>query len=107
MATVKKNRFDFAKPEVNENQGQLANLDTLAQTPSVPTEEPKQEIVMATRTHKGEKIGKGNTISLTVKPNKNEWQEWTAFFNGEMRSLNKGIINAVNEYIKARKSGKI
>lgn len=101
MATVKKNRFDFARNDINESQGQLANFDEPIETPKV------ENVAMAKKTHKGEIIGKSDNISLTVKPNKEEWQEWTAFFKSEMRSLNKGIINAVNEYIKAKKLGKI
>ena len=103
MATIKKNRFDFAKSEINESQGQLANFDTSSEYEK--KELPKVE--MAKKTHKGEVIGKGNTIALSVKPSKEEWEEWTAYFKSEMRSLNKGIINAVNEYIKAKKTGKL
>ena len=106
MATVKKNRFDFAKPEINENQGQLANL--LNPNTFENSEKTKvPDVKLAEKTHKGEVIGKKDTISLTVKPNKQEWQEWTNFFKSEMRSLNKGIINAVNEYIAAKKQGKL
>ncbi|MBQ0113116.1 MAG: hypothetical protein KBT03_08310 [Bacteroidales bacterium] len=102
MATVKTSRFDFAKPEINESQGQLANFDA-------PIEPPKTEsqVKLAKKTRKGEIIGKHDKIALSVKVTKEEWEEWTNHFKIEMRSLSKGIENAVNEYIKAKKTGKI